>query len=159
MTAGIALDEAAAFVWAEADLLDRRAYDDWLELWAPDGLYIVPVESDVDDHADALNYIYDDGDMRRKRVARLQSPHSAAARGAATTVRTVSRFVATGGAAESLSLRASQLLAEYRGERHVLRPANLEIELRRDEGRLVYARKVVRLLGSEDGLTGIAYLL
>ncbi len=159
MSDAITLQEAAAFVWHEADLLDRGAYEEWLELWAPDGLYIVPVKPDAEDPANALNYIYDNAEMRRMRVARLQSPNSAAARSAATTVRTVSRFVATHAAPGSLALRASQLLAEYRSGCHVLRPANLELELRREDGRLVYTRKIVTLLGSEDGVTGIAYLL
>ncbi len=159
MSRAIALEEAAAFVWREADLLDRRAYEEWLELWAPEGLYIVPTDTEAKDHANSLNYIYDDADMRRMRVARLQSPHSAAASSAATTVRTVSRFVATSGGGETLSVRASQLLAEYSGGHHALRPANLELEFRRDGDRLLYTRKIVKLLGGEDGLTGIAYLL
>lgn len=104
MTQDIAFDEAIAFVWREADLLDRGDYDEWLDLWADDGLYIIPIEKDVDDYATVLNYIYDDAKMRRMRVARLTSSQSMSAATAAETVRTVSRFVETTGDGIGISL-------------------------------------------------------
>jgi len=159
MSRGIALDEAIGFVWKEADLLDRREYRQWLDLWAPEGLYIVPVDPHVDDPANALNYVYDDAEMRRLRVARLASQHSTAVGSAAATVRTVSRFVQTGENGITIQLRAAQHLAEYRRGQQRILPATLEVELRREGNALKYTRKVVSLIHSQDGLSGIAYLL
>jgi 3-phenylpropionate/cinnamic acid dioxygenase small subunit len=156
---GITFDEAIAFIWAEADVLDRRAYSTWLDLWADDGLYIIPIESDVDDYATVLNYIYDDARMRRMRVARLTSSNSMAATTVAETVRTVSRFVKTGSENTGIEIRAAQHLAEYKRAKHRLVPATLDIELRRHNGKIKMVRKVVTLASRADGIQGIAYLL
>ena len=48
------LADVTRFLWAEADLLDARAYDDWLELWTEDGLYILPI-GEGEDYANQLN--------------------------------------------------------------------------------------------------------
>lgn len=159
MTGGITLQEAIEFIWTEADLLDRRAYDQWLDLWADDGLYIIPIEVGIDDYATVLNYIYDDATLRRMRVTRLTSSQSLSAETVAETVRTVSRFVRTGGGADSIKLRAAQHLAEYKRGTHRLVPATLEIELRRDGDGIKIARKVVILASRQDGFQGTAYLL
>ena len=159
MNNDISIDEAIAFVWQEADILDRRDYGAWLDLWAEDGLYIIPIEADAEDYADVLNYVYDDAGMRRMRVARLTSSASMSASSVAETVRTVSRFVKTGGAGGEIRLRAAQHLAEYRRHTHRMVPANLDVELRREDGAIKYVRKVVTLASREDGIQGIAYLL
>jgi 3-phenylpropionate/cinnamic acid dioxygenase small subunit len=49
MTDAITLEEATAFIWNEADMLDRLDYRPWLKLWAQGGLYIIPTERDVKD--------------------------------------------------------------------------------------------------------------
>ena len=159
MTQNITFDDAIAFVWREADMLDRGAYDEWLDLWTGDGLYIIPIEKEVDDYATVLNYIYDDAKMRRMRVARLTSSQSMSAATAAETVRTVSRFVETTDHGTGISLRAAQHLAEYKRGTHRMVPATIEIDLRRDKGEIKIFRKIVTLASREDGIQGIGYLL
>ncbi|MEM7542292.1 MAG: aromatic-ring-hydroxylating dioxygenase subunit beta [Pseudomonadota bacterium] len=159
MSAAISIYEAAEFLWREADLLDHRAYEDWLELWSPQGMYIVPTEYETDAFEDSLNYVFDDDQLRRQRVARLTSRYSISAASAARTVRTVSRFVAKGTSAGGLQLRAAQHLIEYRREITRTLAADLEVSLISDAGELKLARKVVRLINCDDALHGIGYLL
>jgi len=159
MTEDITFQDAITFLWQEADLLDRRAYDEWLDLWAEDGLYIIPIEKDVEDYATVLNYVFDDTQMRRMRVARLTSSQSMSAASAAETVRTVSRFVKTGAEKGVIRLRAAQHLAEYHRDKHRLMPATLDVELRREDGEIKIVRKIVTLSSREDGIQGIGYLL
>ena len=55
---------AIEFVWREAELLDRRDYRAWLEMWDPKGHYVVPIDPQTADYASTLNYAYDDHHMR-----------------------------------------------------------------------------------------------
>ena len=97
MTTAPTLDEAIAFIWAEADMLDRLDYKAWLSLWTDEGRYIIPTERSVDDYDDRLNVVNDDAEMRAARVKRLLSGFSMSSAPPARTVRTVSRFVPEAG--------------------------------------------------------------
>ena len=46
--------QVTQFIWHEAAILDAKEYDAWLDLWQPEGLYIIPIE-DADDYAAVLN--------------------------------------------------------------------------------------------------------
>jgi 3-phenylpropionate/cinnamic acid dioxygenase small subunit len=84
---------AIAFIWKEAELLDRKDYATWQTLWTDDGYYVVPIDQETTDFAATLNYAYDNAHMRKIRIERLTSGHAMSAVDAAATVRTVSRFV------------------------------------------------------------------
>jgi 3-phenylpropionate/cinnamic acid dioxygenase small subunit len=156
---GISLQEAAEFIWREADILDDLAYRDWLKLWAVDGLYIVPIDRDATDHAAALNILHDDQTMREARVKRLLSGFSMSSAPPARTVRTVSRFRVMEQEMDALTLRAAQHLVEYKYERTRLLAADVTYRLVRAGDELALDRKVVRLINSDDALFGIGYLL
>ncbi len=155
----LSLQAASEFLWTEADMLDRRAYDDWLNLWADDGLYIVPIERDVEDYADVLNYAYDNAKMRDMRVRRLKSSFSMSALTASSTVRTVSRFVVLNQSENEIQLRAAQHLADYRRDNLRMLAADLDVTLRQTDDGIKIVRKVVTLVNCEDSLNGIGYLL
>ena len=155
----LSLQTASEFLWAEADMLDRRAYDDWLNIWTDDGLYIVPIERGAEDYADVLNYAYDDAKMRDMRVRRLKSSFSMSALTASSTVRTVSRFVVLGQTDDEIQLRAAQHLADYRRDNLRMLAADLDVTLRQTDEGIKIARKVVTLVNCEDALNGIGYLL
>ena len=93
--------KAVQFIWREADILDRKDYRAWLELWSPEGFYVVPIDPLATDFAATLNYAYDDHHMRALRVQRLSSGYSPSVTDAARTVRTVSRFTMSSDSATS----------------------------------------------------------
>lgn len=154
------LQEAIEFVWAEADMLDRLDYRPWLKLWTESGKYIVPVERDAVDYSEALNIVYDDQPMREARVKRLLSGFSMSSAPPAHTVRTVSRFVVVERDARSITLRAAQMLAEYKYQHMRFLPADMLYRLvRGPEGELLLDQKVVTLINADDFQFGIGYLL
>jgi 3-phenylpropionate/cinnamic acid dioxygenase small subunit len=159
MTQNIALADAIAFTWQEADLLDHRDYASWLDLWADDGMYVVPIEKGDDNFASRLNYAYDDAKMRKMRVARLKSSHSMAALTAAATIRTVSRFIETGQRENEIDFRAAQILAEYKRENTRTVAANVDFTVRSTPAGLKLVKKVIWLANGEDAVSGIGYLL
>ncbi|MGQ0439901.1 hypothetical protein ACT4UT_23210, partial [Bacillus sp. B-TM1] len=65
------LSEVTAFIWAEADMLDHSEHDTWLKLWNEKGVYIIPIDPNLTDYENNLNYAYDDHHMRQLRVERL----------------------------------------------------------------------------------------
>lgn len=157
---GPTLQEAIEFIWTEADLLDRLDYKPWLKLWTANGKYIVPVERDAKDYADVLNIVYDDAEMRSMRAKRLLSGFSMSSAPPARTVRTISRFVVVERGERSITLRAAQILAEYKYERMRFLPADMTYRIVRDEGgELRLDEKVVSLINAEDFQFGIGYLL
>ena len=159
MTDILDLQSATEFLWREADMLDRRDYDSWQDLWTDDGLYIVPIERDVEDYADVLNIAYDDKEMRRMRAIRLTSSHSMSALTASKTVRTVSRFVVLSQTDTEITIRAAQILTDYRRDRILTIPADVEATLRATPDGLKLSRKIVHMINCEEAVTGMGYLL
>lgn len=159
-TSAPTFDEAIAFVWTEADMLDRLDYKPWLALWTETGEYIIPVERDAADYADALNIVLDDKIMREARAKRLLSGFSMSSAPPARTVRTVSRFVEVAREGSAITLRAAQMLAEYKYQHMRFLPADVEYRIMREaDGRLLLDRKVVKLINADDYQFGIGYLL
>jgi len=154
------LAEATAFVWAEADLLDRLDYKPWLKLWSDTGKYVIPTDRKAADYAEVLNIVYDDAEMRDARARRLLSGFSMSSAPPARTVRTISRFVVTASGPGFIALRAAQMLAEYKYGHMRFLPADLEFRLVvGPEGGLLIDEKVVTLINAEDYQFGIGYLL
>ncbi len=65
--------EVARFLAREARLMDEGRYDEWLSLWADDGLYWVPCNHDDVDPLREVSLIYDDRLRLGERVERLKS--------------------------------------------------------------------------------------
>lgn len=155
----IDLQEAAEFIWLEADLLDSHDYKPWLALWSESGRYVVPIDRDATDYAARLNIVYDDGELREARVKRLRSGFSMSAAPPARTVRTVSRFRRIEATDAGLTLQAAQHIVEYKFDRTRLLAADVTYRLIRSEGGLKLDLKVIRLINSDDAQHGIGYLL
>lgn len=156
--ADIQVEEAISLVWVEADLLDRHDYVPWLQLWANEGRYVIPIDPKAENFEDALNIAYDDREMREARVKRLRSGFAMSSAPAARTVRTVSRFVVVDRTPGTLTLRAAQQIVEFKYERTRVLAADVTYRLVREAADLRLADKIVRLINSDDALHGIGYL-
>ncbi|QHC35995.1 aromatic-ring-hydroxylating dioxygenase subunit beta [Komagataeibacter xylinus] len=156
----ITLADAVALATLEADLLDAAQFTQWLNLYTPEGLYIIPIDPDATDYREVLNYAYDNAEMREKRVERLCSGHSISAAPPARTVRMQGRFRLIEATATTATLRCAQFLVEHRHERERMYAANVIFDVARGaDGTLRIARKVVTLINSTDALSAISYIL
>jgi benzoate/toluate 1,2-dioxygenase beta subunit len=63
-----------AFVLREARLLDERRFQDWLALFAEDGVYWVPTRPDQASPHEALSLVYETRALLAIRVERLLRP-------------------------------------------------------------------------------------
>jgi len=59
------------FVHAEARMLDEGRFDDWLGLWAPEGMYWMPLDWNQQDPIHETSLLHEDQFMLRLRVERL----------------------------------------------------------------------------------------
>jgi 3-phenylpropionate/cinnamic acid dioxygenase small subunit len=150
---------AIEFIWREAELLDRRDYRAWLDLWQPSGFYVVPIDPETTDYAATLNYAYDDQDMREKRVQRMTSGYSASASDAARTVRTVSRFTLSSDSADMVEVKSSQVIVAYKRGISTIFAADLTHKISMTSGEPKLAEKVIRLIDSTEALSAIGFLL
>ncbi|MFD7499181.1 aromatic-ring-hydroxylating dioxygenase subunit beta [Streptomyces sp. NPDC059832] len=150
---------AIRLVWHEADLLDRKRYEEWQDLYCTDGLYIIPIDAQTDDFANSLNMVYDDARMRQMRVTRMTEGYAIAAVDSARTVRTVSRFVVEEVRDDEVTLRSAQVLVAYKRGRHDLWAGDLTHHVRLSDHGDRIARKVVRLVDSEDAVPASGFLL
>ena len=152
------LNQAAAFVSLEADLLDHSEYTEWLNLWDESGTYIVPIDPNETDFANTLNYAHDDATMRRLRVERLTSGESVSTVPAPRTIRSLSRFRLLGDDGQVVTLRCTQILGEFRKDVLKHYTADVTFVLKRAGDSFRIQQKVVRLLNSTDALACIAYI-
>ncbi|TVT45975.1 hypothetical protein FNH05_20250 [Amycolatopsis rhizosphaerae] len=153
---------AIELVWREAELLDRKDYVAWKELYPADGFYVVPIDPETEDFAGTLNMIYDDARMRDMRVTRMVEGYAIAAVDAARTVRTVSRFVPESVTDEEVVLRSAQILIAFKRGRHDIWAADLRHRIRLSaEGPKSdrIAEKVVRLVDSQEAVPAAGFLL
>ena len=153
------LARAIAFIWREAELLDRRDYRAWLDMWDPKGHYVVPIDPRTTDYASTLNYAYDDHHMRELRVQRMTSGFSASASDAARTVRTVSRFTLSGDSADLVEVKSSQIVIAYKRGLSTIFAADLTHKIDMSSGEPRLSEKVIRLIDSTVALSAIGFLL
>ena len=154
------LDCAIRFVMNEASILDRQDYSAWLSLWRADGIYVVPATRDPQaDPLNSLNYIYDDEDMRQRRVRRLQSGTALVTTPATNTIRTLSRFVVLESSDDLFHLSSSLMLMASRRSVQRMMAADVRhvIALAGDVPLMV--QKTVTLINADEALTDISFIL
>jgi 3-phenylpropionate/cinnamic acid dioxygenase small subunit len=150
---------AAAFLDLEADLLDRLEYRAWLDLWDPMGFYILPIEQLEADFESHLNHIYDDHDMRSKRVERLLGGHAPSATPITRTVRSATRVRLIDYEADQLLLSSSLHIVSYKRQVQTLIAANVRHRLLMDGDRVRIKEKVVQLINSDEPLSEMSFIL
>lgn len=74
--AAAGIDRAAfqEFLVHEACLLDARRFRDWMALFADDGSYWVPAVPDQKSPFDQASLFYDDRELMKTRIERLEHP-------------------------------------------------------------------------------------
>jgi ketosteroid isomerase-like protein len=159
------------FVLAEADLLDRRALDEWTGLFTPDAVYWLPMDPAQATPGDGLNIVYDDKPRLLDRVSRLQSglafsdePHSSTShvlsavrvlRGEQASAVTGARPLASG---EHVAV-ARAVIGRARQGRVDTFHARIGWVLRESDDSFGIAMKRVDLLNARDPLPVLTFLL
>jgi 3-phenylpropionate/cinnamic acid dioxygenase small subunit len=158
-------DEAAVrrFVLREAQLLDARAFDAWLELVADDFVYYVPVGYDDADPNRQVSIAYDDRQRIGERVWRLQSGFAPSQLPPSRTQHVLSDVLVTAApGSDDLIATAGFLLAEVRNDVQNLYVGRVEYRLRRTPdgaSPFLLVRKTVRLVNSDAAHGDLSFVL
>ena len=70
------LQDLEQFLFREALLLDKRLWEDWLQLFTNDGYYWVPLVPEQQDAKNHVSLYYEDAMLRQMRVRRLRQPRA-----------------------------------------------------------------------------------
>jgi 3-phenylpropionate/cinnamic acid dioxygenase small subunit len=159
--------EAEDFLYREADLLDRREYDQWLALFTEDGIYWLPME-ESDDPLLQSSILYDDTRMREMRVHQIvRKPHYAQLP-RSRTVHAVSNVItAPGDRADEATVRCVVMVTELREGNyqqlglgnHRIFAGHCEYRLRREAGRLAIALKKFVLINRDLPIENLSFIL
>jgi 3-phenylpropionate/cinnamic acid dioxygenase small subunit len=145
--------ELVDFVYSEAALLDDERYDEWLELFAHDGRYWVPLEGARQDPAQKRNSIADEDRMLLAlRIERLRAglAHSQQPRSCMQHVLQQPAVVEQ--ADGRATLRTPFVYAESRGDEVITLHGHYIHELVRVQERLRISLKRVNLVNASSRL-------
>lgn len=151
------------FLYHEARLLDSGRFEEWLELFAEDATYWVPLERGQKDPYQTSSIIHDDRTLLGLRVRQLRHPRAHARVPLARTVHQVGNVMVLSEDAGELRVASTLTVVEFRSEKQRLYGALVEHRLRREAGNanrpFLIAHKRVDLVNSEGELDGISILL
>jgi benzoate/toluate 1,2-dioxygenase beta subunit len=149
-------DVAKLINW-ETTLLDRREWDDWIDLFAEDAVYWVPTwvdeERTVTDPETQLNLMY----FRNRggiedRVFRIESRDSYASLPLDRTVHIVSNILVAGVEGDEISATANCLVHSFGKHGAQTRASLYDFKLRKTEAGLKIILKKITLI--DDKLEG-----
>ena len=145
------------FLYYEARLLDTHQFEAWLELFAEDATYWMPLERDQKDAIETSSLIHDDRTLLDLRVQQARHPRAHARLPLARTVHQVGNVVAIEDSPE-IRVHSTLQVVEWRNDRQRVWGALVEHRLRPAGDSFKIARKRVDLVNSEGELDGIAIL-
>lgn len=150
--------DVAELVYREATLLDRRKWEEWIDLYTEDGVYWVPAwkneEETTDDPETQLNMIY----LRNRggiedRVFRIESRDSYASVPLDRTVHVVGNVLVEKVDGDTVEATANCIVHVYSTKNGPTTRASLyDYILRRENGTLRIARKKITFI--DDRLQG-----
>ena len=149
--------EVTRLVYREAMLLDRRRWDDWINMFTEDAVYWVPAwkseEETTDDPDGQLNLIY----LRNRggledRVFRIETRDSYASVPLDRTVHVVSNILIESETGHEIEVTANCLVHTYGKKGSMTRGGLYDYTLRRVGGALKIARKKIVFI--DDRLEG-----
>lgn len=152
--------QATALIVREARVLDARRYDEWLELYAANATYWVPVDPEATGPADGLNIIYDDRDRTLDRLYRLSSGFAHAEEPPSAVRRVLGCFeVVPCEHGADLDVLSTFVLAHTRLGRQRLFAGDYTHCLAAADGRLLIKRKRVGLMDAFTAHDPLVFLL
>jgi 3-phenylpropionate/cinnamic acid dioxygenase small subunit len=163
VTAAVTQDPAvlagvSAFLFHEAQLLDERRFEEWLELFTEDAIYWVP-QGDESDHLRRVSIAYDDRRRLHERVLRLLSGFAFAQDPPSRTCHVIGNVRIVGDEDGALGVASNVLVAEARRNVQTLYAGHVEHRLVSEGDGYKIRRKVIRLVNSDVPLGNVSFLL
>lgn len=142
-------DEVAAFLYHEARLLDQRRWQDWLALFAADGMYWAPLTHDQPDPINHVSLFYEDAMMREVRAQRLEQKRAWSQQPVTQAARIVGNIVLLGEEEGTIVVGSTFHMLEWRRQDQRMLGGQYTHRLRRADGALRIVLKRIDLINRE----------
>jgi 3-phenylpropionate/cinnamic acid dioxygenase small subunit len=156
--AGIERTPIEQFLMQEARLLDERLFREWMELFADDGTYWVPAVPDQKSPFDQASLFYDDRDLMRTRVERLEHPRIHVQTPPSRTAHLVGNVLIeeVDAAKNEIIVGSTVIMVEYRDEAQRVFAGRQHHRLRRDGTGFRIVQKRVDLINCDSAFEPMA---
>ena len=157
-TPGIDREPFKLFLIHEARLLDERRFRDWMTLFTDDGTYWVPAVPNQESPFNQASLFYDDRELMKTRVDRLEHPWIHVQTPPSRTAHLVSNIIieqADEAAGEYL-VGSTFIMVEYRDEQQRVFAGRQHHRLRRDETSFRIVQKRVDLINCDSAFEAMA---
>ncbi len=146
------------FVVREARLLDERRFRDWMALFTEDGTYWVPAAPGQRSPFDQASLFYDDRDLMRTRIERLEHPRIHVQTPPSRTAHLVGNVLVdeVDEAKGELVIGSTVIMVEYRDEQQRLFAGRQRHRLRRDGASFRILQKRVDLINCDSAFEAMA---
>jgi len=85
--------EVGQFLYKQADILDERDWDSWLDLFTKDGKYWMPVSPEQESGEGVPNIFYEDKYLMDMRIRRVEHPYAHSQKAGHRTSHVVSNVI------------------------------------------------------------------
>jgi 3-phenylpropionate/cinnamic acid dioxygenase small subunit len=156
--AGIDRARFEAFLIHEAALLDARRFRDWMALFAEDGTYWVPAVPDQQSPFDQASLFYDDRDLMKTRVERLEHPRIHVQTPPSRTARLVGNTIVEQAdeAKGEYLVGSTVIMVEYRDDTQRIFAGRQHHRLRRNGEGFSIVQKRVDLINCDGAFEAMA---
>jgi benzoate/toluate 1,2-dioxygenase beta subunit len=149
-------EAAEAFLVNEARLLDERRFREWMELFTEDGIYWVPSTPDQKSPLEQASLFYDDRELMRTRIDRLEHPLIHVQTPPSRTVHLVTNVTVDAGETGEVAILSNVLMVEYRLDRQRIFAGRQQHRMRFENGAWRIAVKRVDLVNCDSAFEAIA---
>jgi 3-phenylpropionate/cinnamic acid dioxygenase small subunit len=146
------------FIIHEASLLDARRFRDWTALFADDGTYWVPAVPDQKSPLDQASLFYDDRDLMKTRIDRLEHPRIHVQTPPSRTAHLIGNVVIeeTDSAKSEYVVGSTVIMVEYRDDTQRVFAGRQHHRLRSDGDSLRIVQKRVDLINCDSAFDAMA---
>jgi 3-phenylpropionate/cinnamic acid dioxygenase small subunit len=146
------------FIIHEAGLLDARRFRDWMTLFAEDGTYWVPTVPDQKNPFDQASLFYDDRDLMKTRIDRLEHPRIHVQTPPSRTAHLVGNVVVeeTDTAKNEYVVGSTVIMVEYRDDTQRTFAGRQHHRLRREGKSFRIVQKRVDLINCDSAFDAMA---
>jgi 3-phenylpropionate/cinnamic acid dioxygenase small subunit len=158
MADGAGREALADFIIHEARLLDARKFRDWMDLFADDGTYWVPAVPDQASPFDQASLFYDDRDLMKTRVDRLEHPRIHVQTPPSRTAHLIGNIAVeeTDSAKGEYVVGSTVIMVEYRDDTQRVLAGRQQHRLRRHGDSFRIVQKRVDLINCDGAFEAMA---
>jgi len=155
---GVSRVAIADFIFHEARLLDARNFRNWMALFADDGTYWVPSVPGQQSPFDQASLFYDDRDLMKTRVERLEHPRIHVQTPPSRTAHLIGNIVVEeeDAANGELVVGSTVIMAEYRDDAQRVFAGRQRHRLRRHGDTFLIVQKRVDLINCDAAFEAMA---